>query len=98
MELLKCEAFCWSPAAAAAFEALKAALTSAPVLQLSDFLKSFVVNCDASGSDFGTVLHQGDGPSAFWSHAIATHHAKLAAYEWELIGLVKVVKHWQSYL
>jgi hypothetical protein len=26
------------------------------------------------------------------------HHAKLVAYERELIGLVKVVLHWRSYL
>jgi hypothetical protein len=39
------------------FDALKVALTSASVLQLPDFTRSFVVDCDASGSDFGTVLH-----------------------------------------
>jgi hypothetical protein len=31
-QLLKCDAFCWTSAAAVAFETLKAALTSAPVL------------------------------------------------------------------
>ena len=36
-DLLKKEAFGWSPAAEAAFEALKAAMTSAPVLSLPNF-------------------------------------------------------------
>jgi hypothetical protein len=73
-------------------------LTTAPVLQLLDFSQPFVVDCDASGSGFGAVLHQGDRPLAFFSRAIAPQHAKLAAYERELIGLVKAVRHWRPYL
>jgi hypothetical protein len=90
--------FCWTPAAAVAFDALKAALTSALVLQLPDFTKMFTMDCDTSGSGFGVVLHQGNGLIAFFSHAISPHHAKLAAYERELIGLVKAVRHWRPYL
>jgi hypothetical protein len=56
-QLLKREAFRWTTAAASSFDSLKAALTSAPVLQLPDFTRSFIVGCDASGSGIGTVLH-----------------------------------------
>ena len=77
-----------------AFVKLKNALTSGPVLQLPDFTMGFIVNCDASGSGFGAVLHQDGGPIAFFSRAVAPNHAKLAAYERELIGLVKAVRHW----
>jgi hypothetical protein len=87
-QLLKREAFCWTPPAAAAFDSLKATLTTTPVLQLPDFTKTFMVDCDASGSGFGVVLHQGGGPIAFFSRACAPHHAKLALYGRELIGLV----------
>jgi len=96
--LLKKEAFSWTPEAEQAFGALKQTLTTAPVLQLPDFTKRFYVDCDASGSGFGAVLHQGDGAVAFFSRAIAPHHAKLPAYERELIGLVKAVKNWRPYL
>lgn len=78
-QLLKREAFSWSPEATAAFDTLKTALTTAPVLQLPDFEAPFIVDCDASGSGFGAVLHQGAGPIAFFSRAISPHHAKLAA-------------------
>jgi hypothetical protein len=84
-QLLKCDAFCWSLAVAAAFKALKAALTSAPVLQLPDFTRVFIVDCDTSGSRFSAILHQGDSPIAFFSHVVSLHHAKL-------IGLMKAVK------
>ena len=96
--LLKKEAFLWSSTAIDAFNALKKALSSAPVLQLPDWDKSFIVDCDASGSGFGAVLYQGGGALAFFSRPFAARHHKLAAYERELIGLVQAVRHWRPYL
>ena len=96
--LLKKEAFSWSKDAERAFLDLKRALMPAPLLQLLDFSQKFVVDCDASGSRFGAVLHQGDGALAFFSRPVAPQHAKLPAYERELIGLVKAVRHWRPYL
>jgi hypothetical protein len=72
--LLKKQAFHWSDEASCAFSALKKALTSAPVLQLPDLQKSFIVECDASGAGFGAVLHQGSGPLAFFSKQFAPRH------------------------
>jgi hypothetical protein len=97
-KLLRKEAFAWTTETDAAFTSLKTALTTAPVLHLPDFTLDFVVECDASGSGFGAVLHQGAGPLAFFSKPIAPQHAKLAAYERELIGLVHAVRHWRPYL
>jgi hypothetical protein len=93
--LLKKEAFVWTPDATAAFDALKVALTTGPVLQLPDFDAPFIVDCDASGTGFSAVLHQGQGPIAFFSRQVAPQHATLAAYERELIGLVQAVRHWR---
>jgi hypothetical protein len=45
--LLKRDAFRWTNGASAAFNTLKSALTSRPV----------PIDCDASGSGFGAVLH-----------------------------------------
>jgi hypothetical protein len=93
MALLKREVFRWLEEADDAFLQLKQALMTAPLLQMPDFSKRFVVDYDASGVEFGVVLHQGDGTIAFFSRAVAPHHQKLPAYERELIGLVKSVRN-----
>jgi hypothetical protein len=96
--LLRRDAFAWDKDAEDAFQVLKRALTTGPVLQMPDFDKLFIVDCDASGVGFGVVLHQGAGPVAFFSQPIAARHLKLAAYERELIGLVQAVRQWRPYL
>jgi hypothetical protein len=96
--LLKKQVFRWTKEAAVAFQDLKQALTAAPVLQLTDFQKKILMDCDASGSGFGVVLHEGSGPIAFFSKQFAPRHLKVAAYEREVIGLVQAVRHWRSYL
>jgi hypothetical protein len=63
-QLLKKEGFSWCPDTEAAFSQLKDALTMALVLQLPDFSKDLIVECDASGSGIGVVLHQGKGASS----------------------------------
>jgi len=60
--LLRKEGFSWSEEAAAAFNALKLAVTTGPVLRLPDIAQPFVVECDASTHGFGTVLLQNKHP------------------------------------
>jgi hypothetical protein len=86
--LLRRDAFAWDAEANEAFQALQRALAMGPVLQMPDFDSPFVVDYDASGIGFGAVLHQGEGPLAFFSRPFAARHHKLAAYERKLIGLV----------
>jgi hypothetical protein len=97
-DLLKKDNFCWMELVTTSFKQLKQVLSTTPVLQLPDFYKPFIVECDASSTGFGVVLHQENGPIAYFSHMIAPRHAKLVAYERELIGLVTTVKHWRPYL
>jgi hypothetical protein len=80
--LLRKEAFAWTPEAAEAFAALKRALSTGPVLQMPDFSRQFIVDCDASGTGFGAVLHQGEGP---WPSSAA--HSLLATASWRLMSV-----------
>jgi hypothetical protein len=81
-----------------AFQLLKRTLMIVSLLQMPDFDKRFVIDCDASGLGFGAMLHQGDVTIAYFSRPVALHHQKLPVYEHELIGLVKAVRHWRPYV
>ena len=54
--LLKNNSFTWNPVAPQAFQTLKMAMCTTPVLALPDFTKTFFLECDASGKGIGTVL------------------------------------------
>lgn len=96
-KLLRKHAFQWTSDATVAFEELKTALTTTPVLALPDFKRQFIIECDASDMGIGAVLQQEGRPISFYSHTLALRYQKLPAYEKVLIGLIKAVRHWNSY-
>ena len=68
----------WTPEAQTAFEQLKEALTSAPVLlKLPDFSRPFKVYTDASDFATGAVLAQ-DDPVTKFEHPVAYYSHKYA--------------------
>ena len=74
----------WSTAQHQAFNRLKLALTTAPVLKLPDFEKQFVVTTDASDAAVGAILEQdfGNGlqPVAFASRKLNGAEMRYSAY------------------
>jgi hypothetical protein len=54
--------YVWHSATKSSFQALKTALSSAPVLALPDFTKPFVIETDACGKGVGAVLLQNEHP------------------------------------
>ena len=63
--------FLWGERAQRSFEEIKARLTSAPVLALSDFDKTFELECDASGVRIEAVLMQDRQPIACFSEKLS---------------------------
>ncbi|MCH80266.1 transposon Tf2-1 polyprotein [Trifolium medium] len=97
-ELTKKDGFKWGVEAQGAFEELKKRLTSAPVLNLPDFSKEFLIECDASGGGLGAILMQDGKPIAYYSKALGVRNLTKSAYEKELMAVVLAIQHWRPYL
>ena len=63
--LRKSVTFEWSPACQTAFDGIKHALTTAPVLVMPDYSKPFELIADACGFGTGAALLQEGRPIAF---------------------------------
>lgn len=96
--LKKDESFIWTNIAQEAFDQLKLALTSAPVLALPDFTKTSVIETDASSKGMGAVLMQEGHTIAFISKAFSIRQLPLSVYEKELLAIMMAVKQWHHYL
>uniref|UniRef100_A0A8R7P4B6 Reverse transcriptase domain-containing protein n=1 Tax=Triticum urartu TaxID=4572 RepID=A0A8R7P4B6_TRIUA len=88
----------WTDTCEQAFQALKQALTSAPVLALPDFKQPFTVETDASDMGIGAVLMQRHHPIAFLSQALGPRHRMLSTYEKECLAILMAVERWRPYL
>nr|XP_027071740.1 uncharacterized protein LOC113696535 [Coffea arabica] len=97
-QLLKKESFGWNHHAQMAFEDLKRAMTTAPVLSMPDFEILFVIETDARGLGIGAVSMQHGHPIAFLGKALSSQNLGLFVYEKELFALVLAVTKWKHYL
>lgn len=90
--------YIWNSETQAVFEALKSALVSAPVLQLPNFYKPFVIETDASDKGVGAVLQQNGHPLAFVSKALSIKSQGLSTYDKKCLAILMAVDHWRPYL
>lgn len=96
--LLTCKNFDWPPSTQLAFDQLKIAVSSDPVLRLPDFSILFVLEMDASGIGMGVVLTQKGHPIAFFSKAFSPKLLQASTYVRELATITVAVKKWRQYL
>ncbi|XP_019265828.1 PREDICTED: uncharacterized protein LOC109243359 [Nicotiana attenuata] len=96
--LLKKNSFQWSKEAETAFNQLKTAMSSAPVLALADFNKPFIVETDACSTGMRAVLMQEGRPIAYLSKAFSAQNRGLSTYEKEYMAVLTAVEKWRHYL
>ncbi|GJS54525.1 ty3-gypsy retrotransposon protein [Tanacetum coccineum] len=97
-DLLQKFKFEWNDEAQEAFDILKKAMSTLPVLALPDFSLIFDVTTDASGTGIGAVLSQKDKPIAFFSKKLSPRMRSSSTYIRELYAITEAVKKWRHYL
>lgn len=97
-EQLKKDSFMWGEKATEAFEKLKRAMTSVPMLALPNFDQPFVVETDASGYGLGAMLMQNQQPIAYFSQVLMVRARLKSIYERELMAMVLAIPKWRPYL
>lgn len=94
--------FEWGPSQQTAFDKIKAALVSTPILRMPDFNRPFVLHTDASGSAVGAVLSQEHNghllPVAFASRALNKHELNYDTLQLECLAVVFALQKFQQYL
>lgn len=96
--LRKGQLYLWNSDTEQAFQTLKHALVTAPVLAMPNFDETFVVESDASDKGIGAVLIQKGHPIAFLSRALGPRLQGLSTYEKESLAIMLAVEHWRPYL
>ena len=94
--------FKWESREQEAFNDLKKALTTVPVLAMPDFTKPFTIRCDASEYAIGQVLVQGEGPDerviAYESRKLTPAEGRYEVHDKELLSVIHALKKWRHYL
>nr|KYP34378.1 Retrovirus-related Pol polyprotein from transposon 297 family [Cajanus cajan] len=98
IDLLKKDAFKWTEDATLAFDKIKDAMISTPVLALPNFKEIFILETDASGTGIGAMLSQGLHPIAYFSKKLSLRMQKQSAYIREFYIIIESLAKFIHYL
>jgi hypothetical protein len=96
--------FFWTPEANTAFHTLKARFTTAPILQMPDSDRQFVVEVDASDVGVGAILSQRAEednklhPCAFFSRRLSPAERNYDVGNRELLAVKLALEEWRHWL
>jgi transposase InsO family protein len=93
----------WTPQAEEAFNNLKSALISEPVLVAPDFDREFTVQTDASDVGIGGVLTQVDAEGhehvvSYYSKKLTKAERKYTVTERECLAVLRSIAHFRAYI
>lgn len=94
--------FIWTPEAESAFNDLKSALISAPVLRTPDFTKPFIIQADASDRGVGAILVQKYDEQecviTYMSQKLSTAQTKYTTTEKECLAVILAIEKFRPYI
>ena len=96
-DLLKKGNFGWNSKVDEAFEKLKCAMVTTPMLALSDFTDVFIIETDESDYGIGAVLSQEERSIVYFSKALCPSKRAWSIYSKEMLAIIEVVKLWRPY-
>ena len=88
----------WGTQEQEAFETLKQALVSPPVLRMPDFTKPFTVETDASDYALGGILSQEGRPVAYESRTLTPAEQNYGTPDKECLAVIHCYTTWRCYL
>lgn len=90
----------WTPQCQRAFDDLKRALVTAPVLKLPDFSKPFELVSDGCEIPpaVGAVLLQEERPVAYYSRKLSGAELRYSATDIEMVAVIAALREWRCYL
>lgn len=94
----------WTKERNDAFESLKKAFTTAPILTIANPYKPFILECDCSDFALGAVLSQVSEednelhPVAYLSRSLIKAERNYEVFDKELLAVISAFKEWRHYL
>src|SRR6202789_4453804 len=94
----------WSATEQSAFDEIKTAITSSPILRFADDAKSFRIEADSSDYTTGSVLSQQSSdnlkwhPIAFYSKSLNAVERNYEIHDKEMLAVMRSLEEWRHFL